>query len=135
MQAARSHIAVIVDEYGTTVGLVTLEDLIEEIVGEIHDEFEKEERSVIQLDKNLWEVNAKIAISDLNKQLGINIPEGEYDTISGFVFALLGKVPVVGDTVKYDGISVSVERIHKRRITRIKLIKLDKNEKEESVGG
>jgi putative hemolysin len=135
MQAARSHIAVIVDEYGTTVGLVTLEDLIEEIVGEIHDEFEKEERSVIQIDKNLWEVNAKIAISDLNKQLGINIPEGEYDTISGFVISLLGKVPVVGDTVKYDGISMSVERIHKRRITRIKLIKLDKTETEESVGG
>lgn len=135
MQAARTHIAVIVDEYGTTVGLITIEDLLEEIVGEIHDEFEKEQRSIIQLDKNIWDVDAKLAISDISKELSITIPEGNYDTMSGLVFSLLGKVPVVGDTVGYDDISISVERIHKRRITRVKIIKLPKKEAEEAVGG
>jgi putative hemolysin len=136
MQAARTHISIIVDEYGTTVGLITIEDLIEEIVGEIHDEFEKrEEKSIIQLDKNIWEVNAMLGISDINKMLGLNIPEGEYDTMSGFVFSLLGKVPVVGDTITYDDITISIERIHKRRITRIKIIKLTKEKTEDAVGG
>ncbi len=135
MQAARSHIAVIVDEYGTTVGLVTLEDLIEEIVGEIHDEFEKEEKAFIQTDANAWDVDARLSVSDVNKQLEVGIPEGEYDTVSGFVFSLLGKVPVVGDIVKYDDLSISVERIHRRRITRVKIVKLPKERTEKSVGG
>lgn len=135
MQAARTHIAAIVDEYGTTVGLITLEDLMEEIVGEIHDEFEKEEKSFMKLDRNIWEVDAKLAISDANKELGLGIPEGEYDTISGFVFSLLGKVPVVGDTVRYDDLSISVERIHRRRISRVKVIRLSKSDAEEAVGG
>jgi len=135
MLAARMHIAVIVDEYGTTTGLITLEDLLEEIVGEIHDEFEKEEKPFEKIDQNIWMVDAKQSIFDVNKKLGIGIPEGEYDTISGFVFSLLGKVPVVGDVVKYDDLSISVERIHKRRITRIKIVKFPKSEREESVGG
>jgi putative hemolysin len=135
MQAARTHIAVIVDEYGTTVGIITIEDLMEEIVGEIHDEFEKEEPAFHQLDKNIWEADARLTVSDANKQLGIDIPDGEYDTISGFVSSLLGKVPVVGDTVKYDDLSMSVERVHKRRIARVKIIKLAKERSEDSVGG
>lgn len=136
MQAARTHIAVIVDEYGTTVGLITIEDLMEEIVGEIHDEFEKkEEKSIVQIDKNIWEVDARMGTFDVNKKLEVNIPEGEYDTISGFVFSLLGKVPVVGDTVSFDDITISIERIHKRRITRVKIIKLPKEKSEDAVGG
>jgi putative hemolysin len=135
MQAARTHIAMIVDEYGTTVGLITIEDLLEEIVGEIHDEFEKPERELVRLDKNVWDVDAKVSISTINKGLEVDIPEGEYDTISGFVFSLLGKVPVVGDVVTWHDLSISVERIHKRRITRVKMIKLPKKETEETVGG
>ncbi len=135
MQAMRTHIAIIVDEYGTTRGLITLEDLMEEIVGEIHDEFEKEEKAFEQLDKNTWTVDARQSIFDVNRKLGIKAPEGEYDTLSGFVFSLLGKLPIVGDEVKYDDISISVERIHKRRITRVKIIKLPKTEREDAVGG
>jgi putative hemolysin len=123
MLAARMHMAVIVDEYGTTTGLITLEDLLEEIVGEIHDEFEKEEKPFEQTDKNVWILDAKQSIFDVNKNLDVRIPEGEYDTISGFVFSILGKVPVVGDVVKYDGLVISVERIHRRRITRVKIVK------------
>ncbi len=135
MQAARTHISVIVDEYGTTAGIITLEDLLEEIVGEIHDEFEKEEKPFDQIDKNVWVIDAKQGVSDVNKKLGIDIPEGEYDTVSGFVFSLLGKVPVVGDVVKYNDLSISVERIHKRRITRVKIVTSQKRDGDESVGG
>jgi len=135
MQAARMHIAVTVDEYGTTTGLITLEDLMEEIIGEFHDEFEKEEKVFEQTDRNVWVVDAKQRISDVNKELGIKIPEGEYDTLSGFVFSLLGKLPIVGDEVKYDDIAISVERIHKRRILKVKIVKIPKVEKEDAVGG
>lgn len=135
MQAMRTHIAIIVDEYGTTRGLISIEDLMEEIVGEIHDEFEKEEKTFEQPDANTWIVDARQSISAVNKELGIRIPEGEYDTLSGFVFSLLGKLPIVGDEVKYDDIAISVERIHKRRITRVKIIKTPKAEKEDAVGG
>ena len=135
MQAARMHIAVTVDEYGTTTGLITLEDLMEEIIGEFHDEFEKEEKVFEQTDRNVWVVDAKQRVSDVNKELGIKIPEGEYDTLSGFVFSLLGKLPIVGDEVKYDDIAISVERIHKRRILKVKIVKTPKIEKEDTVGG
>ncbi len=135
MQGMRTHIAIIVDEYGTTRGLISIEDLMEEIVGEIHDEFEKEEKTFEQPDMNTWIVDARQGIFDVNKELGIKIPEGEYDTLSGFVFSLLGKLPIVGDEVKYDDIAISVERIHKRRITRVKIVKTPKMEKEDAVGG
>ena len=74
-------------------------------------------------------------IYELAKELGIKIPEGEYDTLSGFVFSLLGKLPIVGDEVKYDDIAISVERIHKRRIIKVKIVKTPKIEKEDAVGG
>jgi CBS domain containing-hemolysin-like protein len=135
MLTARMHMAIIVDEYGTTRGLISLEDLLEEIVGEIHDEFEKEEKPFEQVDKNIWFADAKQSIFDVNKKLEISIPEGEYDTISGFVLSLLGKVPVIGDVVKYDHLIISVERIHKRRITRIKIVKTGKFTEEKAVGG
>lgn len=135
MQAARMHIAITVDEYGITTGLITLEDLMEEIIGEVHDEFEKEEKGFEQLDRNVWIVDARQRIADVNRELGIKIPEGDYDTLSGFVFSLIGKLPIVGDEVKYDDIAISVERIHKRRITKIKIVKMPKIEKEDAVGG
>jgi CBS domain containing-hemolysin-like protein len=135
MQAARMHIAITVDEYGTTTGLITLEDLMEEIIGEFHDEFEKEEKAFQQTDRNVWVVDARQRVADVNKELEINIPEGEYDTLSGFVFSLLGKLPIVGDEVKYDDIAISVERIHKRRILKVKIVKTPKIEKEDAVGG
>lgn len=137
MQAARTHLAMIMDEYGVTTGLVTLEDLIEEIVGEIHDEFEREEKLIEKLDKNGYIVDARISIKDLNDQLELGLPEKdkEYDTISGFVFAKLGKAPSVGDVVRHEDLLISVERILRRRITRVKIVKVDKTIGEEAVGG
>ena len=135
MQAAKTHVAIIVDEYGNTAGLVTLEDLIEEIVGEIHDEFEKEEKTVEYLDSNTALVDARLSISDVNERIGIKLPEGEYDTISGYIMARLGKVPAVGDSTKYNGLEITVERVHRRRITRLRITKLTGRAEEEAVGG
>ncbi len=137
MQAARTHLAMIMDEYGVTVGLVTLEDLIEEIVGEIHDEFEREEKMIEKLDKRSYVVDGRISVKDLNDRLKLDIPEKdkEYDTISGFVFAQLGKAPSVGDVVRHEDLLISVERILRRRITRVKIVKVDKSDDEEAVGG
>ncbi|MEE8637450.1 MAG: hemolysin family protein [Candidatus Margulisiibacteriota bacterium] len=137
MQSARTHLAIIVDEYGMTSGLVTLEDLIEEIVGEIHDEFEREEKMIEKVDENTFIVDGKFTIKDLNDRQKLNLPEKEkeYDTIGGFVFAELGKAPSVGDTARYEDLSISVERILRRRITRVKITRVPRSIEEETVGG
>ncbi len=137
MQSARTHLAIIVDEYGMTSGLVTLEDLVEEIVGEIHDEFEREEKMIEKVEENTYIVDGRMAIKDLNDRLKLNLPEEEreYDTIGGFVFTELGKAPSVGNTVRYENLVMSVERILRRRITRVKIVKLPTSIEEEAVGG
>jgi len=137
MQAARTHLVMIMDEYGVTTGLVTLEDMIEEIVGEIHDEFERDEKMIEKLDKNSYVVDGRISVKDLNDELKLTLPEKEkeYDTISGFVFAQLGKAPSVGDVVRYEDLLISVERILRRGITRVKVVKVDRTIGEETVGG
>ena len=135
MQSARTHLAIIVDEYGITSGLVTLEDLVEEIVGEIHDEFERDEKTIEKIDDNTCIVDGKLTLKDLNEQLGTLLPEKDYDTIGGYVFGELGKAPAVGDAVRYENILIGVERILRRRITRVKIIKLPKSFEEEGVGG
>jgi len=124
MQSARTHIAIVVDEYGVTSGIVTLEDLIEEIVGEIYDEFERGEKSWDKIDQNTYIVDGRLSISDLKKNLDIGLPESEeYDTVGGYVFTNLGKVPAVGDSMGAEGLKISVEKVHKRRITRIKIMR------------
>jgi len=121
MQAARTHFAVIVDEYGMTSGVVTLEDIIEEIVGEIHDEFEREEKRIVKVNDHSWLVDGSVLVADLNDELKINLPEKEYDTIGGLVFGQMGKVPAVGNTIDVNNVKISVERVHRRRVTRVKV--------------
>lgn len=125
MQSARSHLAVAVDEYGITSGIVTLEDLIEEIVGEIHDEFEKEAKKVEKMEDGSWLVDAKISLDDFYDELKVQLPEGDYDTVAGFVVARLGKVPSVGDSINFNGCIMNVEKVYRRRITRIKFERND----------
>jgi len=134
MQAARTHLAIIVDEYGMTSGLVTLEDLIEEIVGEIHDEFERDEKMVEEIGANTYLIDGKLSLNDLNDRLNLDLPVEDYDTIGGFVFGHLGKSPSVGQVVRLNKLLISVERVSHRRITRVKLVKLPETE-DERVGG
>jgi CBS domain containing-hemolysin-like protein len=125
MQREKFHMAIAVDEYGGIAGLVTLEDLIEELVGEIVDEYDVEEPLVErQIDGSL-RVDARISIDELNDLAGMELPEGNWDTVAGLVFDRFGRVPSVGDTCDLNGYSLRVERLQGRRITRVRIVSSD----------
>ncbi len=107
-QELRVHLAVVVDEYGGVSGIVTIEDLLEEIVGEIHDEFDSGEPVIQAISDSEFIVDARLQLDDLNESIGVNVVGDGFDTIGGFVFEQLGKIPVPGDTVRYDGLSIEV---------------------------
>ena len=125
MQKQKSHMAIVVDEHGGTAGLVTLEDLIEELVGEIVDEYDVEEPPIEPLPGGDVRVNARMPIDELNDLLEAEFPEGDYDTVGGLVYYLLGHVPSEGETVDYDGRRLRAERVQGRRIGRVRISKLE----------
>lgn len=130
MQARRTHMAVVVDEYGGTAGLATLEDLLEELVGEITDEFDEEVADVEQLPNGDALVNATLNVDDVNEELDLELPEGNYDSLGGLVFELLGRVPVAGDSVEVPeaGVRIIVERLDGRRVVRVRLVRVEPSE-------
>ncbi|HEV2809800.1 MAG TPA: hemolysin family protein [Acidimicrobiales bacterium] len=121
MQADKFHMAIVVDEYGSTAGLVTLEDLIEELVGEIVDEFDVEDPLLEPLPGGDVRVAARMALDELNDLLHLELPEGDWDTVGGLVFDLLGHVPSEGETVAVNGHLLRAERVQGRRIGRIRI--------------
>ena len=124
MQSDKFHLAVVVNEYGGTAGLVTLEDLIEELVGEIVDEFDVEETTVEQLADGGLRVSGRVAVDEVNDLLGANLPTGAWDTVAGLVFDLLGHVPVTGESVTSDGLRPTVDGVNGRRIARVSIVPL-----------
>jgi putative hemolysin len=116
MQARKFHMAIVVDEYGGTAGLVTLEDLIEELVGEIVDEFDREEPMIEPQADGSMKVQARMAIDEVNDLLHAELPEGDWDTIGGLMFHLLGHVPEEGETTVCDGHRLRAEQVQGRRI-------------------
>src|SRR5581483_9648267 len=123
MQQHKFHIAVVVDEYGGTAGLVTLEDLIEELVGEIVDEYDVEGPLLEELDSGDIRVNARINIDDLNELLDAHLPEGDWDSVGGLLIGLLGHVPVEGEVAEVDGVRLRAEKVTGRRIGRVVITK------------
>ncbi|MEE9295900.1 MAG: hemolysin family protein [Phycisphaerae bacterium] len=117
------HIAIVLDEYGGTVGLVTIEDIIEEVVGEIADEYEPPETQPIErIDEHTVEVDARMRIDELNHELDIELPEHEdYETIGGYVFSSMGKIPRVGEQCRHGNIQINVIAAEPRRINRLRL--------------
>jgi len=117
------HIAIVLDEYGGTAGLVTIEDILEELVGEIADEYEPEEPAVLKrIDAQTVEVDARMRVADVNDALRIRLPEGEdYDTIGGFVFSSLGRIPTAGETCEHGNVRIEVTSAEPRRIHRVRL--------------
>ena len=121
MQAKKFHMVMVADEYGIIVGLATLEDCLEELVGEIVDEHDDEDLSLQHLANGDYLVVGSMPISRLNDELELKVPESEYDTIGGFIFGMLGHVPVQGESVDFDGWRISAETLDGRRIQQVRI--------------
>ncbi|HEU5440021.1 MAG TPA: hemolysin family protein [Ktedonobacterales bacterium] len=131
LRGRRIHMAIVVDEYGAVSGLVTIEDLVEEIVGEIVDEYDIVENLFEQVAPNEYLVDAKISLDDLNDLLDAKLTNEDYDTLGGYVYAHLDKIPTVGDTVTSQGFSFTVLATKGRRVTKVKLIRRTGAEEDE----
>jgi putative hemolysin len=114
-----NHFAIVVDEYGALAGICTLEDLIEEIVGEIEDEFDVPEQTIVQLDDDTWRLDGRFPIDEFNERFGTDLPEEDFHTVAGFVFGQLGRAPEPGDDVSYDGLRFDVVEVDGNRIEQI----------------
>jgi len=125
MQAGQFHLAVVIDEYGGTAGVVTLEDLIEELVGEIVDEFDVDEPLIVPLGGGQFRVSSKMAVDEVNEFLGAELPAGDWDTIGGLVLAVSGHVPSEGESIEVDGHLLVAEKVQGRRIGSVRILRLD----------
>lgn len=130
MQQGQFHMAIVVDEYGGTAGLVTLEDLIEEIVGEISDEYDAVEPVVEEIGTNQWRVPGGTSVDDLSDLVGEEIPDTEWDTVSGLVFNVCQHVPYEGENVNYSNLVFVVERVQGQRIVSVRVTKVDRDDEE-----
>lgn len=131
MQKQRSQLAIVVDEYGGTAGMVTIEDIVEEIVGDIQDEFDRERPAVEQRGENTYSVDAKLLLEELEDELGIELEDEDVDTIGGWLYDKLGAAPKVGQSVVQDGNTFSVEEVDGVRITRVGIKKEPPEKREE----
>ena len=121
LKEKKSHMAVVIDEYGGTSGLVTLEDLIEEIVGEIHDEHDIEENPFTKLPEGDVLVDSRVEIEEFEEYFGIKVPEGQFETFGGFIFYLIKKIPVVGETLAYENLKFTIEDADERSIKKVRV--------------
>lgn len=124
-QKSKIHIAIILDEYGGTAGLVTIEDLLEEIVGEIQDEFDAEDVMIETLEDGSLRVDGRVSIDDLNEVLEIDLPDEQYETVNGLVFTLLGHIPMQGERLELDDLLFNVEQTEGHRSSKILIRKKD----------
>ena len=115
------HMAIVTDEYGGTSGLLTIEDILEEIVGDIQDEYDKEETLIEQIDQQTFVVDARVDIEDLEEILQIDFPEGTYESVGGFIIHLVARVPGVGEVITFDNLEFVIEEADERKIERIRV--------------
>lgn len=130
----KSHMAVVIDEYGGTAGLVTLEDLVEEIVGNIFDEYDEEEKEIETIDETSYRINGSMDLDKVHEYLDIEMPDDEYETLSGFLIGQLGRIPNKGENpeIEYGGYIFKVEQIDEKRIISVSAVKVF-NENEEEL--
>ncbi len=128
----KQHMAIVIDEYGGTSGLVTLEDLLEEIVGEISDEYDVEEKMMIDCADGGCLADGRVPIEEIGERFQIEIPEGKYETLAGFILHLLKRIPTAGENVQYDCLKMTIEEADERLIRKVKLIRLENAEGSEA---
>lgn len=118
----RAHLAIVVDEYGGTAGVVALEDVIEELIGDIQDESDRETLGISKVSEGIWLVRARESVSDVNEATGLSIPESEqYDSVGGYIFQKLDRVPVAGEKLEGDGFEVVVQKASERQIQSVRI--------------
>jgi putative hemolysin len=128
LKQSKNHMAIIIDEYGGTAGLVTMEDILEEIVGDIQDEFDAEEAAILQIEEDVFDVAGYVNITefmeyfDLNESFAKDV-EGEVDTMAGWMTQLLGHLPEVGQTVTHGDLTFEVTEVDRHRIERLRVIR------------
>ncbi|MCH1489853.1 MAG: hemolysin family protein [Ilumatobacteraceae bacterium] len=133
MQDSKFHIAIVADEYGDIAGLVTLEDCLEELVGEIVDEYDAEEHDIERFDDGTLLVDGGLNIGDVADELGIDIPNEDFDSVGGFVFSALERVPEPGDAIDFEGFAFVVESVEGRRVRRVRITPAPQDSVEDSA--
>ncbi len=125
LQKNKFHMAIVIDEYGGTAGIITIEDLIEEIVGNIFDEHDEETKEIERVDNSTLMVDGHVGLGIINDLLDMKLPEGDYDTLAGFVVAQLGRIPSEDEKpiVEYHNIVFQVEVVEERRIAKVRIVK------------
>ena len=121
MKKEKTQMAIVVDEYGGTAGLLTIEDLVEVIVGDIDDEYDEEEEEIVKINDNEYLVEGSTKISDVNEQLGINLESEEFDSIGGFIIGYLKRIPEENEIIEVEDVKFKVESIDKNRINKIRI--------------
>ncbi len=134
MQQRRTHIAVVVDEYGGTAGLVTVEDILEEIVGEIQDEYDAEEPIFEQVAEGEYVLDARMDLDDVNHMLGTELPTDSADTLGGLIYSILGHIPSSGEQLRIDELSIEVLSVTGRRIRKVRVRQEPLEAEDEAVG-
>ena len=124
-QRRRVHLAIVIDEYGGTAGLLTIEDLLEQIVGEIYDEYDVEEREIQMLDERTAIVDARAAVEEVGEAFALTLPEGDFDSIGGLVLDRLGHMPEPGERVRVNGLEITIEQVRQHRIEKIRVVRRD----------
>jgi CBS domain containing-hemolysin-like protein len=120
----KSHMAVVIDEYGGTAGILTLEDIIEEIIGEVMDEYDADEKLIVEHEDGSISVNARLDIEELEDYLNVELPEGKFESVGGFVMSLLGKVPVTNEKLVFEDLEMVIEAANSRKIDKIRIRKV-----------
>ncbi|MBN2247082.1 MAG: HlyC/CorC family transporter [Coriobacteriia bacterium] len=128
MQQAHNHLAIVVDEYGGTAGLVTIEDIVEEIIGEVVDEFDRERRYITTIGPGEWVVDGLLSVHEANETLGWDLPTSdEYETVAGWLLVQLGHIPTGGEVVHHHDLTVRVDAVRRRRIARLRVSHAQEN--------
>jgi CBS domain containing-hemolysin-like protein len=123
LRRRRVHIALVVDEYGGVSGIICMEDIIEEIIGDIQDEFDHETEDIVHLEDGSWLCDARVNLEDLAEETGIELPMEDFDTLGGFVFDLFGKIPVKYEKASWEGCDFIVQDMEAHKINSVKIVK------------